>query len=117
MSHASVEPTPLLLEHRRLLSSLAAIEAHFDAVTAAGAGEDIPDEVVDALCEELSVVERKILETPVRSRADALARLEVAAYANRGCEDSSTHDDRSVAGLIAAVRMLLKDADGPTATL
>jgi hypothetical protein len=61
--HAIV-PTPLLLEHRRLLSSLAAMEA-----------QPHGDDAVDALCDELSDVERRILGTPIRSRADVLARI------------------------------------------
>ena len=45
----AIAPTPLLLEHRRILGCLAAIKAHFHAVTAVGGGGDTPDEVVDAV--------------------------------------------------------------------
>jgi hypothetical protein len=96
----AIKPTPLLIEHRRLLSSLAAITAD----------ESHADEAVDAVCDGLSEVERKILATPIRSRADVLARLEVAEYANIGCADSSTGDDLAVAGLISAARAMLEDA-------
>jgi hypothetical protein len=109
----AIEPTPLLVEHRRLLSTLAAIEA-----------QEHDDDAVNAVSEELSEVGRKILSQPLPMGGDmrekqlaVLERLEVAEWANIGCEEPLIDDDRSVVELISAVRMLLKDDSEATAML
>ena len=110
--YATVQ-SPLLTEHRQLLSALAALQA-----------QPHDDDAVDAVSEKLSDVERRILMQPLPSggamrekQLAVLERLEVAAFCNIGCEESSTDDDRSVAELIAAVHMLFKDGSEATAML
>jgi hypothetical protein len=83
-SPIAAEASPLLLEHRRLWGRMLEVRRELAQFHRAGAGLIPPVTALEdehgELHDEMRTTAARILATPIQSKADILARIEVADY-------------------------------------